>query len=116
MMIPLSLPAAMSQSRPVKSEHTIAASASAPRNPFVAGERLTYDVSWADFIVAGEFTIQTDERRTFDGVDGYHITAQARSVGLVSLLNLKVNDVYESFINASTLQPFRAEKRSRHGT
>ena len=25
----------------------------------------------ADFIVAGEFTIQTDERRTFDGVDGY---------------------------------------------
>lgn len=111
----LSVPAAMSQSRPVKSERTIAASAAAPRNPFVAGERLSYDVSWADFIVAGELTIETDERRSFDGIDGYHVTAQARSVGLVSLLNLKVNDVYESFINQATLQPFRAEKRSRHG-
>jgi uncharacterized protein DUF3108 len=115
MMIALSLPAAMSQSRPVKSERAIAANALAPRSPFVAGEKLSYDVSWADFIVAGELTIQTDERRSFDGVDGYHVTAQARSVGLVSVLNLKVNDVYESFINASTLQPFRAEKHSRHG-
>jgi Protein of unknown function (DUF3108) len=114
-MIALFLPVAMSQSRPVKSERTMASSALAPRNPFVAGERLSYDVSWADFIVAGEFTIQTDERRSFDGVEGYHVTAQARSVGLVSLLNLKVDDVYDSFINASTLQPFRAEKHSRHG-
>lgn len=115
MVLAISLSSAMSQSRTVKSEHTIAATASAPRNPFVAGEKLSYDVSWADFIVAGEFTIQTDERRTFDGVDSYHVTAQARSVGLVSLLNLKVNDVYESFINSTTLQPYRAEKHSRHG-
>jgi len=74
---------------------------------------LSYDVSWADFIVAAELTIETDQRRTFDGIDGYHVTAQARTVGLVSGL-FKVNDVYESFINAATLQPFRAEKRSRH--
>jgi hypothetical protein len=105
----------MSQSRPVKAERSLAATASAPRNPFVAGERLSYDVSWADFIVAGELTIQTDEQRSFDGVDGYHVTAQARSVGLVSVLNLKINDVYDSFINSTTLQPFRAEKHSRHG-
>jgi len=88
---------------------------SSPRNPFSAGERLSYDVSWADFIVAAELTIETDQRRSFDGVDGYHVTAQARTVGLVSGLALKVNDVYESFISAATLQPFRAEKRSRHG-
>ena len=61
-----SLPVAMSQSRSVKSERAITAGASAPRNPFVAGEKLSYDVSWADFIVAGELTIQTDERRSFD--------------------------------------------------
>lgn len=111
----LSLAPAMSQSRPVKSERTLAANTAATRNPFVAGEKLIYDVSWADFIIAGELTIQTDERRSFDGVDAYHVTAQARSVGLVSVLNLKVNDVYDSFINATTLQPFRAEKHSRHG-
>jgi hypothetical protein len=83
-------------------------------NPFVPGERLSYDVSWADFIVAGELTIETDQRRTFDGIEGFRVTAQAKTVGLVNGL-MKVNDVYESFINAATLQPFRAEKRSRHG-
>jgi hypothetical protein len=115
-VVALSFPASLSQSHPVKSDRSDAAvSASAPRNPFIAGERLSYDVSWADFIVAAELTIQTDQRRSFDGIDGYHVTAQARTVGLVNGLAFKVNDVYESFINAATLQPFRAEKRSRHG-
>jgi len=104
------------QNHPGKSERSDATgSVSAPRNPFIAGERLSYDVSWADFIVAAELTIQTDSRRVFDGTDAYHVTAEAKTVGLVSGLALKVLDVYESFINASTLQPFRAEKRSRHG-
>lgn len=110
----LSLQASPSQTRAVKSERATASGSSA-RSPFVAGERLIYDVSWADFIVAGELTIETDSRRSFDGVDAYHVTAQARSVGLVSGLVLKVQDVYDSFIDASTLQPFRAEKRMRHG-
>lgn len=113
-VVALSFPASLSQSHTVKSDRSIAP-ASSTRNPFIAGERLSYDVSWADFIVAGELTIQTDDRRSFDGIDGYHVTAQAQSVGLVSGLVLKVNDVYESFVNAATLQPFRAEKRSRHG-
>ena len=103
------------QTRAVKSDKSIASSALAARNPFNAGERLSYDVSWADFLIAGELTIDTDQRRNFDGIDAFHVTAQAKTVGLVSGLALKVNDVYESFINASTLQPFRAEKRMRHG-
>jgi len=114
-VIALSFSALFSQNHPVRSDRSDAAasSVSSPRNPFVAGERLSYDVSWADFIVAAELTIQTDQRRSFDGVDGYHVTAQARTVGLVNGL-YKVDDVYESFISAATLQPFRAEKRSRH--
>ena len=84
-------------------------------SPFAVGERLTYDVSWADFVVAGELTLETKERREFDGVDGYHVTAQAQSVGLVSAVVYKVNDLYEAFIDANTLQPFRTVKSSRHG-
>jgi hypothetical protein len=79
------------------------------------GERLNYDVSWADFITAGELTLETKERRSVDGVDAFHVSAQAQSVGLVSAVALKVNDVYESFLNAATLQPVRAEKSIRHG-
>ena len=105
--------ASLSQSHPLKSDKP--SSTAAARNPLTAGERLSYDVSWADFIVAAELTIETDPRRNFDGIDAYHVTATAKTVGLVSGLALKVNDVYDSYINPSTLQPFRAEKRSRHG-
>jgi hypothetical protein len=83
--------------------------------PFIVGERLEYEVSWSSFIVAGELVLETKERRAFDGVDGFHVSAQAQSVGLVNLTVLKVKDNYESFINAATLQPFRAEKDSRRG-
>lgn len=83
--------------------------------PFTVGEKLEYEVSWSSFIVAGELLLETKERRAVDGVDAYHVTAQAQSVGLVNLTVLKVKDNYDSYINAATLQPFRAEKNSRRG-
>jgi uncharacterized protein DUF3108 len=87
----------------------------APRNPFTVGERLAYEVSWSDFIVAGELTLENKERLTMDGVDAFHVIARARSIGVVSAVALKVDDTYDSFVDAATLKPFRAEKRSRHG-
>jgi len=107
-------PAFIAQTRRVNSERAPAADLSA-RNPFTAGEVLSYDVSWADFIVAGELTIQTDGRRSFDNRNGFHVTAQAKSVGLVNGLVMKVNDVYDAFVDESTLRLYRAEKHSRHG-
>ena len=82
---------------------------------FAVGQRLTYEVSWADFVVAGELTVETTERRDFNGIEAYHATARARSIGLVSAVVYKVDDVYESFIDASSLLPFRASKNTRHG-
>jgi hypothetical protein len=83
--------------------------------PFAVGEQLNYEVSWSSFVVAGELTLETKARRAVDGVDAYHVTAQAQSVGIVSAVVYKVKDVYDSFINATTMQPFRAEKNSRRG-
>src|SRR5437868_3369274 len=109
-ILALALSSAVAQTRSIKSDR----SAPAKFVPTV-GERLNYDVSWADFITAGELTLETKERRSVDGVDAFHVSAQAQSVGLVSAIALKVNDVYESFLNAATLMPFRAEKSTRHG-
>lgn len=115
-LVSLSLPVVIGQVRSIKTGSADKKTAPVAGNPFVVGERLTYDASWADFIVAGELTLETKDRRAFDGVDGYHVSAEAQSVGLVSAIVYKVKDVYESFIDAATLQPFRAQKRSRRGS
>lgn len=109
-IIGLSFSIAPAQIRSIKADR-----ASAPKFTPTVGERLNYDVSWSDFIVAGELTLETKDRRSFDGVDGFHVSAQAQSVGMVNAFVFKVNDIYESFLSAATLQPFRAEKNSRRG-
>jgi hypothetical protein len=111
----LLLPAGFAQSVVSVSKDNKAEPRAAAATPFAVGERLEYEVSWSSFIVAGELVLETKERREIEGVDAYHVTAEAQSVGLVNLTVLKVKDVYDSFINATTLQPFRAEKTSRHG-
>jgi hypothetical protein len=83
--------------------------------PFTVGEKLEYEVSWSSFLVAGELILETKARTSVDGIDAYHVSATAQSVGLVNLTVLKVKEVYDSFISAATLQPFRAEKSSRRG-
>ena len=112
-LLAISMPAGLAEAQNAKQTRPV--SATAAEAPFAVGERLSYDVSWSNFIVAGELTLETKDRRNFDGVDGFHVSAQAQSVGLVSVVVYKVNDVYESFINAATMQPFRAEKKSRRG-
>jgi len=110
----LLMPAGFAQNRAVKAERATT-SADSSKAAFTVGERLSYDVSWSDFITAGELTLETKERRSFDGVEGYHVAALAQTIGPVNAFVFKVNDTYESFINTATLLPFRAEKRSRHG-
>jgi hypothetical protein len=112
-IISLLVSASIAQSRNVDRASAIAVST---KTAFIVGERLSYDVSWRDFIVAGELTLETKDRRSLEGVDAYHVSATAQSVGVVSAFFFKLNDTYESFINAQTLQPFRASKRSRRGS
>ena len=111
-IVSLTFPASFGQSRSADRAATIPVSS---KTTFTVGERLSYDVSWRDFIVAGELTLETKDRRSIEGVDAYHVSATAQSVGVVSAFVFKLNDTYESFINAQTLQPFRADKRSRRG-
>jgi hypothetical protein len=112
-LIAIMMPSGLAEAQSAKQTRPV--SATAVEAPFIVGERLNYEVSWSNFIVAGELTLETKDRRSFDGIDGFHVSAQAQSVGLVSAVVYKVNDVYESFINAATMQPFRAEKKSRRG-
>ena len=82
---------------------------------YVVGEQINYDVSWSNFIVAGELTLQTKERVKFEGRDAFHVSAQAESVGLVKALNYRLNDRYESYVDTSSLMPLGGTKISHHG-
>jgi hypothetical protein len=86
-----------------------------PLAPFVVGEQINYDISWSNFIVAGELTLETKERAKLDGREAFHVSAQAQSVGIVKALNYRLNDQYESFVDTSSLLPFRGNKVSHHG-
>ncbi len=105
--------AALAQTKNIKTELP-ADGLKKTASPLVVGEQLNYEVSWESFVVAGELTLEVRERRNFDGIDGFRVSATAESVGLVKLLGYRVRDVYESYIDAATLQPFRATKNTRH--
>src|SRR5438309_554183 len=114
-LIVLTLPSSLSQTRMAKADRPPTPPMPGSDNPFVVGEQVIYDASWRNFILAGAMTVRTKERRILDNTEAYHVAIQAESVGLVRSFVYEVDDIYESFINTTTLRPFRAESRWNHG-
>jgi len=83
--------------------------------PWRGGERLQYRVSWANFIAAGELTLECQEVLEPGKERLYRFGVRARSVEWVRTLFLNVNDSYESSVDAETLLPIQAEARLEHG-
>ena len=83
--------------------------------PWKGGERLHYKVSWANFVAAGELTLECQEVSEPGKSKLYRLAVRARSVDWVRTLFLNVNDVYESSVDAGTLLPIQAEARLEHG-
>jgi len=83
--------------------------------PWKGGERLHYKVSWANFVAAGELSLECQEVSEPGKSKLYRLAVKARSVDWVRTLFLNVNDVYESSVDAGTLLPIQAEARLEHG-
>ena len=83
--------------------------------PWKGGERLQYRVSWANFVAAGELTLDCQEVSEPGKARRYRLGVRARSVDWVRTLFLNVNDSYESSVDAETLLPIQAEARLEHG-
>lgn len=86
-----------------------------PALPFAAGELLEYEVSWSNFLVAGELRMQVKGRKDVSGADAYHLSAHVGSVGPVRTFIFKLDGDYDAFVDPATLRPFRAEKRTLRG-
>jgi Protein of unknown function (DUF3108) len=83
--------------------------------PWSQGERLQYRVSWANFVAAGELTLDCQEMSEPGKPRLYRFGVRARSVDWVRTLILNVNDTYEASVDAETLLPIQAEERLEHG-
>ena len=83
--------------------------------PWKGGERLHYRVSWANFLAAGELTLECQEVSEPGKKMLYRLGVRARSVDWVRTLFLNVNDTYQASVDAETLLPIQAEARLEHG-
>jgi hypothetical protein len=82
--------------------------------PFKAGERLTYDVSWSNYLTAGEATLAVREQRPTGSSSAYYIVAEAKTVGLVASL-YTVYYKADTLLDASSLLPIKGTVYSQEG-
>ena len=74
------------------------------------GERLTYDVSFSQFISAAHIELQVAARGTFFGRDAIHLRAHVETTGVVNVALLALNNDYTSYVDPGSGLPFRAQE------
>ncbi len=74
------------------------------------GERLTYDVSFSQFISAAHIELQVAARGTFFGRDAIQLRAHAETTGVVNVALLALNNDYTSYVDPGSGLPFRAQE------
>jgi hypothetical protein len=74
--------------------------------PFKVGERLTYDVTWSTFLVAGTAYATVAARVDLPGSPAYHIVADGRPIPLLQRL-YNIYYKMESMLDTVTLLPQR---------
>ncbi|HKR61209.1 MAG TPA: DUF3108 domain-containing protein [Pyrinomonadaceae bacterium] len=83
--------------------------------PYLVGERLTYDVSFSNFISAAHAEIRVVAEGSFFGREAVQLRAHVETTGLVNVALFAINDDYVSFLDPQTGMPFRSEVVSHVG-
>jgi hypothetical protein len=83
--------------------------------PFPIGERLTYTISWASYLVAGEMTLAVKARGRFFDRPGVHLELRASTVGPVRALVKALDEQWASYVDPETGLPYRVEHSRREG-
>ncbi len=97
-----------------KVEKIAATDSNAPA--FTAGERLSYSVSWSNFVSAARVELEVVERGAFFGQEGFQLRAKVETTGDVRAIFFEMYNQYTGYANAKTLLPYRLENTLRHGT
>ena len=85
-------------------------------SPFQVGEKLSFNVSWANFVTAARLEMEVAGQGAFYGQQGYQLRTKVETLGYVRSLFTVVDNQYTSYIDAKTMLPYRADNATRQGT
>ena len=91
------------------------AAAQSPFNAaaYRAGERLTYNVSFSQFVSAAHVELFVAGPGTFFNRDGIQLRAHAETNGVVNVAVFAINNDYTTYVDPATGLPFRAQQAVR---
>jgi len=78
--------------------------------PYRVGERLTYNVSFAQFISAGHIELFVAGRGRYFDRDGIQLQAHVETSGVVNVALLSLNNDYTTYVDAATGLPYRSQQ------
>jgi hypothetical protein len=83
--------------------------------PYMVGERLTYNVSFSNFLSAAHVELFIAGRGTFFNRDGLQIQAHVETTEVVNAALYSINKDFISYVDPNTGMPFRATQIVREG-
>jgi hypothetical protein len=93
----------------------LAASGEFSPAPYLAGEKLTYNVSYSNFSSAGHVELFNAGRGQFFNREGFELRAHVQSVGVVRAALYAINNEYTAYVDPQTGLPFRTRIQSLDG-
>jgi hypothetical protein len=78
--------------------------------PYRVGERLTYNVSFSNFISAAHIELLVAARGTFLGREGIQLKGHVETTGIVNAALFAINNDYITYVNPSTGLPYYGQQ------
>jgi len=78
--------------------------------PYRVGERLTYNVSFSNFISVAHVELRVVARGTFAGREGIQLHAHVETTGVVNAALFSINNEYVSYVDPDNGLPFRTQQ------
>jgi Protein of unknown function (DUF3108) len=82
---------------------------------YLPGERLTYNVSFANIISAAHVELQVGARGMFFGREGIELRGHVETTGVVNAALFAINNDYFTYVDPETGMPFHAQQVVREG-
>ncbi|HEY0097342.1 MAG TPA: DUF3108 domain-containing protein [Pyrinomonadaceae bacterium] len=83
--------------------------------PYRAGEKLTYNVSFSNFLSAGYVELFNAGRGQFFNREGFELRARVQSVGIVRAALYAIDNEYTAYVDPQTGLPFRTRIQNLEG-